>query len=133
VGRLGGNPKRSLNISDNILNIKKSLEQEIDKNTPGNSRVVNKTQEHNLDIGENKFDINNPIPLSQESIVINLNIRNTKKEILQKIIRESRSKKRYITTVSTPLIQVISINKIGCQYRLFVMCFPILFLYNKDN
>ena len=73
---------------------------------------------------ERGIDGDDPRP-SQETIVPNLDIRQTETELLE----EAFNKRRKLPTAQAPEIRQTPIDELGRKHRLFAMCFPTLFPY----
>ncbi|KID81516.1 ATP-dependent DNA helicase PIF1 [Metarhizium guizhouense ARSEF 977] len=104
-------------VSDQVLNIKESEETE-DKEPgrQGDSRACGEEDERGGDI---------PGP-SQETVVPNLDIRQTEAELLE----EAFNKRRKLGIAQAPEIRQTPIDELGRRHRLFAMCFPTLFPYS---
>jgi hypothetical protein len=109
-------------VSDQVLNIKES-EQMKDKELgqKGDSRACREEDKQGID-----GDIPRP---SQETIVPNLNIHQTKTELLE----EAFNKRRKLPTTQAHEIRQTPIDELGRKHCLLAMCFPTLFLYSTAD
>ncbi|KID78675.1 ATP-dependent DNA helicase PIF1 [Metarhizium guizhouense ARSEF 977] len=109
-------------VSDHVLNIEES--EEIKDNEPGrqgHSRACGEEDERGID-----GDIPGP---SQETVVPNLDIRQTEAELVE----EAFNRRRKPPIAQAPEIRQTPIDELGRKHRLFAMCFPTLFPYGTHG
>jgi ATP-dependent DNA helicase PIF1 len=109
-------------VSDQVLNIEES--EEIGGKEPGNKGDSRACEEED----ERGIDGDDPRP-SQETMVPNLDIRQTETELLE----EAFNKRRKLPTAQAPEIRQTPIDELGRKHRLFAMCFPTLFPYGTAD
>lgn len=109
-------------VSDQVLNIEES-EERLDKDLGkgGDSRDCREEDGQDMD-GDNPGR-------SQETMVPNLDIRQTETELLE----EAFDRRRKLPTAQAPRIRQTPIDELGRKHRLFAMCFPTLFPYGTAD
>ena len=109
-------------VSDRVLNIEESEEmKDGEPGQKGDGRTCGEEDERGID-GDD------PRP-SQETMVPNLDIRQTETELLE----EAFNKRRKLPTAQAPEIRQTPIDELGRKHRLFAMCFPTLFPYGTAD
>jgi hypothetical protein len=112
-------------VSDQVLNIEESEDMKGgEPGQRGDSRAFREEDERGID----RMDGDNPRP-SQETMVPNLDIRQTETELLE----EALNKRRKLPTAQAPEIRQTPIDELGRRHRLFAMCFPTLFPYGNAD
>jgi hypothetical protein len=105
-------------VSDQVLNIEESEKTKGgEPGQRGDSRACREEDERGIN-----RDHRGP---SQETIVLNLDIRQTETELL-----EEAFKRRKLLTAQAPEIRQTPIDEAGRKHCLFAICFPTLFLYS---
>ena len=109
-------------VSDQVLNIEESEEmKDKEPRQKGDGRACGEEDELGID-GDHRGT-------SQETMVPNLDIRQTETELLE----EAFNKRRKLPTAEAPEIRQTPIDELGRKHRLFSMCFPTLFPYGTAD
>jgi hypothetical protein len=109
-------------VSDQVLNIEESEEmKDKEPGQKGDGRACGEEDELGID-GDHRGT-------SQETMVPNLDIRQTETELLE----EAFNKRRKLPTAEAPEIRQTPIDELGRKHRLFSMCFPTLFPYGTAD
>ncbi|OWT42290.1 ATP-dependent DNA helicase PIF1 [Pochonia chlamydosporia 170] len=108
-------------VSDQVLNIEESEEmRDEEPGRKGYSRACGEEEERGID-----GDIPGP---SQQTVVPNLDIRQTEAELLKEAFNT-----RKLPIAQAPDIRQTPIDELGRKHRLFAMCFPTLFPYGTAD